>query len=590
MSAAKKESRGSPSSVSPSPSTGSKAKSAAPDKVAQRTSPKKIYITALLLVLAVLLAYINSLGGPFVLDDQASIANNPSIQHGWYAALFPPANGEAVTGRPLVNLTFAANFQFDQWRHYDGFSVSGYHAVNLLIHLLAGLTLFGLIRRTLLLPSLREQFAGRALDIAFIASLLWLLHPLQTESVTYLSQRAEELMSLFYLLTLYGFVRGVEGAGRLSWLFLSLTSCLLGVFCKEVIVTAPLLVFLFDRTFVAGGFAAAWRTRKNYYLALAATWLPLAGLVAQAGGRGGSAGFIAGAEPVRYLLTQTHAIIVYLQLSLWPRPLVFDYGNNLIGSVGEAAPYLLAIILLLAGTIHLLKHRPKLGFLAAGFFLVLAPSSSFVPIMTDTMAEHRMYLPLAAVMVFVTLGLSLLPERRMFLFAGAALAAVLAGQTFARNDDYKSAFTLWRDTVVKRPDVARAHENFGAELLQAHQVDAQAGEVQLGARELGDSIVEFQQAIALQSTYPEAENNLGSALAQQGQVAKAVPHFAQAAAGLRLPHEKAMAYFNLGYALGQLGRYQEAVAADTQCLALEPGFVPAQTALADAKQHSPTSP
>ncbi len=530
----------------------------------------------MLLVLAGLLAYVNSLSGPFVLDDESSIPNNPTIQHGWLAALSPPANGEVVTGRPLVNLTFAANFQFDQWRQGNGLTVGGYHAVNLAIHLLAGLALFGLVRRTLELPALRERFAGRALAVAFMATLLWLLHPLQTESVTYIAQRAESLVGLLYLLTFYCFVRGVEAPGRISWLFLSLTSCLLGVFSKEVIVTAPLLVLLFDRAFVAGSFAAAWRARKNYYLGLAATWLPLAGLVAAAGGRGGSAGFIAGAAPARYLLTQMRAIVLYLQLSVWPRPLVFDYGSQLTGSLAEAAPYLLIVAALLAGTVYLLWRQPKLGFLAAWFFIVLAPSSSFVPIMTETMAEHRMYLPLAAVTVLVTLGLNLLSGQRALLAAGAALAALLGGETVARNDDYQSAARLWSDTVAKSPANARAHENYGAALL--------------GENQLADATAEFQKAIALQPVYPEAESNLGSALARQGQVAAAVPHFAKAAASLRLPHEKAMAYFNLGYALGQLGRYDESLAAETQSIQLEPGFAPAEAALAEAKKHLSPSP
>jgi len=169
--------------------------------------------------------------------------------------------------------------------------VWSYHAFNLVILVLAGLTLFGIVRRTL------APWVGLgASPIAFCAALLWVLHPLLTESVTYVIQRAESLMGLFYLLTLYFFIRaaGTNSRHKRLWFGLSVASGLLGMATKDVMVSAPLIVFLYDRTFLAGGFLEAWRWRRRFYAGLAATWLILPFLVLSTHGRGGTAGFGSG--------------------------------------------------------------------------------------------------------------------------------------------------------------------------------------------------------------------------------------------------------------------------------------------------------
>ena len=174
-----------------------------------------------------------------------------------------------VGGRPVVSLTLAINYAL------GGMNVWGYHAVNLAIHILAAWTLFGVMRRTLLLPALQERFGSAATPLALAAALLWTIHPLQTESVTYVIQRTESLVGLFYLLTLYCVIRGADvrpASDRPGTRAPSAASCLLGMATKEVMVTAPLIVLLYDRTFLAGSFREAWRRRCGLYLALAATW------------------------------------------------------------------------------------------------------------------------------------------------------------------------------------------------------------------------------------------------------------------------------------------------------------------------------
>ncbi len=165
----------------------------------------------LLVAVAGLLAYHNSFTNPFVFDDEPSIQENPTIHHLWpiWPALSPPHSGGAtVEGRPVINLSVAINYAL------GGLDVRGYHVLNLTIHILAGLTLLGIVRRTLLKRRLRERFGAVANELALATALLWTVHPLQTESVTYVIQRAESIMGLFYLLTLYCFIRGVESPPR----------------------------------------------------------------------------------------------------------------------------------------------------------------------------------------------------------------------------------------------------------------------------------------------------------------------------------------------------------------------------------------
>ncbi|HCC56279.1 MAG TPA: hypothetical protein DEQ47_03290, partial [Solibacterales bacterium] len=180
------------------------------------------------------------------------------------------------------------------------------------------------------------------------------VHPLQTESVTYLSQRAESLAALFYLLTLFCFIRGVETHGiKTFWAGASILSCFVGMGCKETMVTAPVLVFLYDRTFVAGGFRKAWTARRTFYLGLSATWTGLAYLLATMGAtRGGSAGFSHGVEWWPYVCSQCEAVVHYLRLGLWPSPLVFDYGQGLTASLRAIWPQALGLAALLGGTVY----------------------------------------------------------------------------------------------------------------------------------------------------------------------------------------------------------------------------------------------
>jgi len=506
-------------------------------------NPRLIRWAGVFLVAAVIAAYGNGLSAPFVFDDRLSILENPTLRHLWppWDALFPMmGEGRTVEGRPLLNLSLALNYAA------GGLSVRGYHAVNITIHALAALTLFGLAHRTL-----RRLAFQPAAPAALAIALLWALHPMQTESVTYVVQRTESLMGLFYLLTLYAFARGAEPGGRRAWFTVSATACALGMATKEVMVSAPLLVLLYDRVFVAGSLREAWRRRSRQHLALASTWFVLAVFAFGAGNRGGTIGAGAGVTAWQYALCQSRAVIHYARLALWPSPLIFDYGSDFV-SFAEAVPFGLIDVALLALTVFALRRRPALGFLGAWFFVILAPSSSVVGGTRQMLAEHRMYLPLAAVVVLVVLGLYRLLGRRAGIVC-AVLAVPLAAATLRRNADYRSAIALYGDTVQKRPGNPHARYNFGKVLDDAGRFD--------------EAIVQFEEAVRLNPDFLVAEFNLAGALAEAGRRNDAVAHYE---AALRLKPNYTKAHYQLARLLRQLGRQPEALEHDRAAVRSDP--------------------
>ncbi|HTB62429.1 MAG TPA: tetratricopeptide repeat protein [Opitutales bacterium] len=519
-----------------SPPISERSKAAPPPKPSQIAPAQSFNWWSLIAIIVIIAAgiatYFNSFAGEFALDDLPAITENRTVQGTWADALHPPNQGQTVTGRPLVNLSFAANFKWDTSHHGDGFGVWGYHCVNLTIHILAGLALFGLVRRTLELPKLRKRFAGESVPLALAAALLWLLHPLQTESVTYVSQRAESMMGMFFLITFYCFVRGTQ---RWPWLWFTLAvlSDLLGVFSKEVTITAPVLILLFDYIFVVEKPAAIttilrrWPIYAGFLVAMGAqVWQALL-----TGNRGLSAGFGAGIGWGDYVQSQFPAITHYLLLTVWPHPLVLDYGGEPEHSLAIILPTAALILALLAITGWLLWKRPMLGFVGVCFFVILAPSSSVIPISTEIAAEHRMYLPLAALAVLAVLGLRAWLGRSA-LWAALPLAAMLGIITHGRNLDYRSALNLWRDATAKHPDIARAHENYGIMLSNVGR--------------LRESVQEFETALRLRPFYPDCENNLGNALGLLGEHVDAAKHYTLAIQGLLRDSDRAVAYYNLG--------------------------------------------
>jgi Flp pilus assembly protein TadD len=537
------------------------------------------------LLCAGVLAYANSLSLPFIFDDLGAVVANGSIRS-WRTAWFPPSDGSATMGRPVVNLTFALNYAL------TGLSPWSYHALNLLVHLAAGLTLFGLVRRTLLRPRFRCRFGAAASELAFLVALLWVVHPLQTESVTCVAQRTESLFSLCLMFSVYSFVRGAESARPWRWWGLGVATCVIGMGVKEAMITTPLLSFLYDVVFIGGSLRAAWRERKWVHLAWTASWLPLVLLVLQTGGaRGAAAGFGLGVPWWAYALTQCRALLLYLKLAFWPHPLVLDYGTDVIRDWSLVWPQLLGVAALLALTGWAWHRRLAVGFAGAWFIIIIAPSSSVVPLVAQTIAEHRMYLPLAAVITLAVVGVHLLMARwTRWIFGTAAL--VCLGMTIQRNQDYQSSLSIWTATVEARPGNARAHYNLAGILIDLNRVEEAMSHYQealrINPRDVGahsnlgealtrlgrtsEAILHCETALRLDPSSVEARNNLGNALIQANRLEEALACFREA---VRLRPEQPEANNNLGGLLLQLGQPQEGVRFCTVALKLRPDFAPA---------------
>jgi Flp pilus assembly protein TadD len=576
---------------------------------------------AALIALLALVAYHNTFSSPLLLDDYGSIDQNRTIRDlGNLTTVFSPPPGLTVTGRPILNFSLAVNFAISRK------AVWSYHVVNLLIHIAAGLALFGFVHRTLLLPSLRDRFGSHARPLALLAALLWTLHPLQTESVTYLIQRAESLMGLFYLLTLYCYVRSIDSPSSGRWQVLSVLSCALGMATKEVMVTAPLMVLLHDRAFVGGSFRSAWEARKRLYLGLEATWMILGWLVASTGGnRNGTVGPGVDTAWIVYFLTQIKAVAHYVQLSVWPYPQVFEYGWFEIKGLTEILPSLLVVVPLVGLTLYLFWKHPRAGFFGAWFFGILA-LTSIMPGTTQIIVEHRMYLSLAA----VTTGLVLATHARwgrrswpVWIFLVLAVTAV----TVHRNYDYRSALALWQQTQAWRPDYSLANASVGQALVmdgrteeaipyfersvksdpqmsrgysdlayaygrvdrtveaeeffkRALALNPRSGDThrRYGAMlsRIGrhrDALVQLDEALRLGPDVWENYNETGIALGRAGHLVPAINHFK---AAIELEPDQAAPHNNLGFALARHGRFAEARVQFDEALRLNPQYTSAQ--------------
>jgi tetratricopeptide (TPR) repeat protein len=555
-------------------------------------------LAALALLVAVAAAYSNSFSGPFIFDDTSAIRENATIRSLRSAeVLVPPAN-VSLARRPLANLSFAVNYAIGK------LAVRSYHAGNLLIHLLAALTLFGIVRRTLLLPALRDRFGDASTGLAAVVALIWALHPLQTESVTYIVQRVESLMGLCYLLTLYALIRGAASERPGPWYAASVVVCALGMGVKEVIATAPVVLLLYDRAFLSGSFREAFLRRGGLYLGLAATWAAFGAMMLLYKGSGAAGFGISTVTPWRYALTQPGVILHYLGLSFWPSSLCLDYSWRFATTFQEAAPEAIALAALLAATVWAVVRRPGVGFLGAWFFLILAPTSSVMPI-KDACFEHRMYLSLAAVVAgAVIAGYALIRRlaRESALSGNSAtvaagvlalgIAVALGCATFRRNADYRTEISIWEDTTRKRPDNSRAWSDLGDAFARAGNFDeairdydkalkldpyyAKAynnrGNARSDANHDLDAIGDYDKAITLEPDFAEAYNNRGLAYAKIGRLTDAIRDYDKAIA---LKPDYAEAYDCRGVAYARSARLPEALRDFDKAIALDPGYADA---------------
>ena len=532
------------------------------------------------------LVYGGSVSGVFILDDFGAIVDNGQIRQLWppWDALSPPLD-TPMGGRPVVNLSLAVNYALGT------LDPLGYHVGNVVVHLLCVLVLFGIVRRTLLIANVRAYINASPEHVAFACALLWMVHPLQTEATNYVTQRTESIMALFYLLTLYCAIRG-HGVRSMWWSIACITSCALGMASKEVMVTAPLVVLLYDRTFQSGSLSQALRDRWGLYTGLVFTWGVLVSLM-WSSPRGTTVGFSSGVSAWTYLLNQSVAIVTYLRLTVWPFPLIVDYGVARPLAATTVAPYLALVAALVGATVAALRRCPMWGFLGAWVFVILAPTSSLVPIVSEVAAERRMYLPLAGISVLFVIASVVLSGRvtnrtqwedpsgggrradQRSRWAAASLlvavATALSLVTVNRHRDFRDPEQLWRTVVEHLPRNSRAHNNLGLALLERGAGD--------------DAIAAFRRAVQINPVSFQANHNLGLELAKREQIQDAAT-FIEAALAAQPGHRLApQAHNDLGVVLESQGKLDEADEHYRQAMLLDPNLGAAHVNSAHALQR-----
>jgi tetratricopeptide (TPR) repeat protein len=562
----------------------------------------KTILCAVLLCLLAWVGYRETFSVPFLFDDSRWIVDGQRIRED----LWPPAAFfDGGTLRPILFYTLAINY------HFGGLDVSGYHAVNLLIHAAAALVLFGLVRRTLRLAWIAHRFEGRVDLLAVAIAALWVAHPLATQAVTYTIQRGESLMSLLLLLCLYGLIRGANSARSFPWYLLSLGAVAFGMGCKEVMIVSPLVVLLFDRSFLASSFRQLMRQRGWYYVVLLLPWLWLATSAlpavtgafapADASSRAVSATAsttadapleeLASAEdtarppsgrvtPWEYARTQSGVLLHYLRLVVWPAPLCLDYDWP-ISSLAEAVLPMAVVAILVILSVVLFFRSPRTGFLPFCFFLLLIPTSSFLPI-SDVVLEHRMYLPLAVALAALVLAIdgvvpwvvdhtrwtSLQLHRTLVGVLVLALLGLTAG-TFARNRDYQSRERLWLSVLDVYPDNIRALTNY------AHAVRSAGRDEEAKAY--------FARAEQLAPDHPVTQGAIGALLIEEGRYPEALVYLRRAVA---LWPANGILHLNLGVVYEKLNEWGPAIDCYREAILRRPGMSAGHMNLGLAQIHT----
>jgi tetratricopeptide (TPR) repeat protein len=542
---------------------------------------RQVIFAIVIIILSLATAYGNTFSAPFIFDDTINILENTSIRQlwpPWRSFIIPAETG--LAGRPIVNLSLAINYAIsaeDVW---------SYHLLNLIIHILATLTFFGIVRQTLMAGRVGIIYAGKAFSFSLACALLWGIHPLQTQAVTYIIQRCESLMALFFMMTLYCALRGWQSKDQNRWHLLAMMSFLFAVGSKEVAVIAPLVFLSYEWVFKGRHPLQSIRLSPLLY-----TGFTLGVVVALLMAVNGNT-LISRTENTQvgllsYWMTQCQVILHYLRLALWPSNLTFDYGWP-VATFNQAWPAVIAVITLLSFSLFFLLKQKALGFLGICFFLILAPSS-LIPL-PDLAFEHRMYLPLAALIPLIMGAaahaylwgrnrwqLKLIPENRylsnilMILVICLVLPCWLL--TLQRNHDYRSAVAIWSDTVKKRPVNFRGYHGLGLALNNAGRVE--------------EGLDNLRRAIKLNPRDAYANIDMGYTLFLLNRPDEAIPFFREA---IRSKPLNAKAHNNLGAALARTNRLNDAIFHFSEALKIKPDYTSARNnlllALSERDRHA----
>lgn len=516
-----------------------------------------------ILVIVTCLAYANSLDGEFIFDDSI-FYNSPYVR---LDTLSLEKLADVVTkmkpeNRPVANLTLALNY------FVHGFVVRGYHLVNLAIHLAAGLVLYLFVKTTLSLPALRSRYGAAAGGLAFAAALLWMVHPLQTQAVSYVVQRMTSLAALLYIGSLLLYAWGRTAAGfnrRFLCLAGALLTGLLALGSKEIAVTLPVFILLYEWFFFRD-LRLDWLAGNKRYAAAAALAVLLIAL------------YYLGREPLdritagydlrpftmgERVLTEFRVLVFYVSLLLLPHPgrLSLEHDFPVSTSLLEpwtTLPAILAVAAAFALAVFTARRNRLAAFCILWFLGNHLVEGSVFPL--ELVFEHRNYLPsMMLILLAVTAAHRAVASPALRIGALCLTAALFSFWTWQRNFVWQDRITFWSDCMRKAPKAARPHNNLAVALRKKGLLD--------------EAIFHYRETIRLDPGFVEAYYNLGNTMMLAGRKNEALTWYRHA---VRLNPGHPQLRLGLANALFDTYRLPEAKKEYLEVLRLDPGNVEAR--------------
>ena len=539
-----------------------------------RLSPCRKNMFAVVTLFIILLSvYSNTFDSSWHFDDEYSILKNNALHMtdlNWEnvkSTFHASSDGRGHVDRPVACLSFAFNY------YLGGTEVHGYHILNFMIHFLSSIFLFLFIYHTLNLPILKERYGPNSYFIGLLATVLWAINPVQTQAVTYIVQRMASMAGMFYVMTMYFYLKGRTSAPRLlkiTHYFSCIVCAILALGSKENTVTLPMVVLLYDLFLVQG---ITKKSLKKYIFLFPIA--VLAGTIVAVFLKGPSifhpenivsGYYLRGFTLIERLLTEPRVVLLYVSLLLYPMPYRLCFSHDIPISTGLLDPPTTIIAILIIFTLLCLiilksKRWPLVCFCIL-FFLVNHITES-TALSLELVFEHRNYIPsmlfFVPIAIMIAKGLNFFAYKRSIqliisIFVVLALVAI-GHSTFIRNFAWKTEEALWLDAVAKSPNLSRTHINLGKayagiglrqmaldqykEALnlpdgpnrKAHYlVHYSMGCIYRSLKDHHRATEHFLKAVELEPRFPPAYTYLGILRLQQGEIDEALKYFLKALA------------------------------------------------------------
>lgn len=574
---------------------------------------KLLQLTFILLAIAAI--YSNTLDAAFHFDDMGNIVKNPLIRN--LSAFADPSEAlefKEVEGIALSKLfsrrivgyfTFALNYKF------HALELRGYHLTNLAIHFISAALVYFLVLALLMTPVLKDtKLTAKPCMLAFVTALIFAVHPIQTQAVTYIVQRFSSLCALFFFASLLSYIHArLTQRGPAMWtlMTLSVATAVLAMKTKENAYTLLLVLALVEGTLFTDRSKRRW-AMVMFMSALTVGVMLHAHLVAPGVSIDEATRLQTQMPRTTYFLTELRVIVTYMRLMVLPVSQNLDYDYHLTEGLFDMQLWgAIAVLGAVGYAMYYFWRRARQGqaafiapmFGVAFFFITLSVESSFIPI-ADVIFEHRLYLPSVGFIFAVSSMLFYFAPDGQELAVAWAMVLVVAISfsiaTYTRNEIWKSEISLWQDAIAKSPNKARPHYDL-ADAYEAQRRHEEAlREYELAASlapeeprvhaglatmyfklgRLDDATREFETALAVNPDNPELWSNLGLVYHQRSQDDKSVQAFERAVAlGIKSP----FLFYNLGEAYRALGRPIDAKDAIRRGLLLAPDSAPLKEAL-----------